>query len=91
MSWFVTGSMGVYKYYQLYGGFPAYANTNGNGNRIYMLQGSGWLIGPQLGSPTGFIHNGNPYQCPYLIPGGWQYVNRGHWSEDKSLVVRCIQ
>ena len=81
--------MGVYKYYQSYNGHPAYHSSNGN--RLYFLTGSGWLIGPSLGNPSGYIHNGNQYQCPYLIPGGWMYVNSGYWYFDETLVVRCIQ
>ena len=81
--------MGVYKYYQSYNGHPAYHSSNGN--RPYFLTGSGWLIGPSLGNPSGFVHNGNQYQCPYLIPQGWMYVNSGYWYVDETLVVRCIQ
>ena len=85
----LLASMGVYKYYQSYNGHPAYHSSNGN--RLYFLTGSGWLIGPSLGNPSGFVHNGNQYQCPYLIPQGWMYVNSGYWYVDETLVVRCIQ
>ena len=39
---------------------------------------------------SGFIHNASNYECPYLITGGWQYVNSGYWYNDNTLVVRCI-
>ena len=81
--------MGTYSLYSTFNGRPAYHTTNGQ--RLYFLNGSGWLIGPTLGSPTGYIHNGNQYACPYLIPDGWMYVNGGYWYKDASLVVRCIQ
>ena len=81
--------MGIYKYYTSYNGKPAYHSSNGN--RLYFLNGSGWLIGPTLGGGTGYIHNGAQYQCPYLIPKGWMYVNNGYWYTDETLVVRCIQ
>ncbi len=40
------------------------------GKRLYFLMGSGWLLGPTVGSPQGFIHNANAYLCPYLITSG---------------------
>ena len=80
--------MGVYKYYQKYNGYPSYYGPQGK--RLYFLQHSGWLIGPTLGSPTGFIHNNQQYACPYLIPKGWMFVNSGYWYDDATLVVRCI-
>jgi hypothetical protein len=45
------GSMGVFKAYTTYNGYPAYQAPNGR--RLYFLQGSGWLIGPSLGSGSG--------------------------------------
>ena len=51
---FVLGSMGVFKYYQIYNGKPSYHAPNGQ--RLFYLNGSGWLIGPSLGSPTGKNH-----------------------------------
>jgi len=82
--------MGTYKYYQMYNNRPAYQKNSGH--RLYYLPNArSWLIGPTLGSPTGYIHNGNyGYQCPYLIPSGWMYVNSGYWYEDNTLIVRCI-
>lgn len=82
--------MGVYIYSKMYNRVPSYSGPLGN--MLYYLNGSGWLIGPSLGNPTGFIHNGNHNQCPYLIPNGWMYYNkgRGNWYLDNTLVVRCI-
>ena len=84
----ISDSMGVYKYYQMYNGYPSYHGPSGK--RLYYLIGSGWLIGPTLGNLTGYVHNGNHYQCPYLIPNGWMYVNSGYWYNDDTLIVRCI-
>ena len=84
----ISESMGIFKFYQNYNGYPAYQQSR-TGKRLYFLRGSGWLIGPQIGSPTGFIHNGNQYQCPYMIPNGWMYVKNGHWFIDETLIVRC--
>ncbi len=82
--------MGIYKYYGLYNGKPSYYGPSGK--RLYFLAGSGWLIGPTLGSGTGYIHNASQYQCPYLIMNPeWMYVNSGYWYKDATLVVRCIQ
>ena len=84
-----SDSMGVYTYYQMYNNRPAYHSPNGR--RLYFANSNSWLIGPTLGSPTGYVHNGNyTYQCPYLIPDGWMFVNSGYWYNDKTLVVRCI-
>ena len=47
--------MGIYKYYQKYNNYPSYYGPGGR--RLYFLIGSGWLIGPTLGNPTGYIHN----------------------------------
>ena len=85
----ISDCMGVFKYYQMYNGKPSYYNKV-TGRRLYFLPNSGWLIGPTLGSPTGYIHNSGQYQCPYLIPDGWMYVNSGYWYADKTMVVRCI-
>ena len=79
--------MGVYKYWKSFNGKPYYYNSKGK--NLYFLNGSGWLIGASLGAPSGFIHNGAQYACPYLIPDGWMYVNHGYWYKDASLVVRC--
>jgi hypothetical protein len=80
--------MGVYKYYQMYNNHPSYYGPGGK--RIYFINGSGWLLGPSLGNPSGFIHNASQYQCPYLVIKGWMYVNSGYWYIDESLVIRCI-
>lgn len=84
----ISDAMGVYKYYNKYNGYPSYYGPSGK--RLYYLIGSGWLIGPTLGNLTGYVHNGNHYQCPYLIPNGWMYVNSGYWYNDDTLIVRCI-
>eukprot|EP00092_Neocalanus_flemingeri_P069493 GFUD01085175.1.p1 GENE.GFUD01085175.1~~GFUD01085175.1.p1 ORF type:complete len:180 (-),score=35.64 GFUD01085175.1:65-604(-) len=84
-------SLGIYKYYQLWQGQPAYYGPGGSW--LYSLAGGGWLVGPQLGSPTGFIHNTDRSPlCPYEIPGGWMYFNAhaGLWYVDTTLVLRCI-
>ena len=86
--YFISDTMGVYKYNQMYNGFPSYKGPSGK--RLYYLIGSGWLIGPTLGNLTGYVHNGNHYQCPYLILNGWMYVNSGYWYKDDTLIVRCI-
>ena len=78
----------MYKYYQLYNGKPSYYGPHGM--RLYFLNGSGWLIGAQMGGGAGFVHNAGQYACPYLIQAGWMYVNNGYWYNDNSLVVRCI-
>ena len=54
------------------------------------MAGSGWLLGPAIGSPQGFIHNSNAYLCPYLVASGWMFVNNGYWYDDTTLVVRCV-
>eukprot|EP00092_Neocalanus_flemingeri_P069494 GFUD01085176.1.p1 GENE.GFUD01085176.1~~GFUD01085176.1.p1 ORF type:complete len:167 (-),score=34.68 GFUD01085176.1:65-565(-) len=84
-------ALGIYKYYQLWLGQPAYHGPYGSW--LYSLAGGGWLVGPQLGSPTGFIHNTDRSPlCPYEIPGGWMYFNAhaGLWYVDTTLVLRCI-
>lgn len=81
-------SMGIYNYYSTYNGHPSYFGPGSN--RLYFLSNSGWLIGPSIGSPTGFIHNADQALCPYTIPTGWMYVDNGYWYNDVLLVVRCI-
>ena len=49
--------MGVYTYYQMYNNRPAYQAPNGR--RLYFANSNSWLIGPTLGAPTGYVHNGN--------------------------------
>ena len=87
----ISASMGVYTYYTMYNNRPAY-HCSKSGRQLYFLANSrSWLVGPSLGSPTGYLHNGNiSYQCPYLIPDGWMFVNSGYWYNDQTLVVRCI-
>ena len=84
----ISASMGMYTYYQEYNGRPAYHNGH---LRLYFLYGSGWLLGPTIGGPTGYIHNQDQSSiCPYLIVNiHWMYVYNGNWNYDPTLVVRC--
>merc|ERR1719186_53123 len=82
-------ALGIYKYYQPWHGQPAYYGPNGS--RMYTMAGGGWLVGPTIGSPTGYIHNKDRSSlCPYEIPGGWMYFNAhaGVWYTDTTLVFR---
>merc|ERR1712004_449047 len=52
-----------------------------------------WMVGPQLGSLSGFIHNpSQDFLCPYLLPQGWKFFSAANneWLIDPSLVLRCI-
>ena len=55
---FFTDSMGVYTYQMMYNNRPSYRAKSGR--RLYYLPNArSWLVGPSLGSPTGYLHNGN--------------------------------
>ena len=82
--------MGIYKAYTTYNGYTAYHGPGSN--RLYYAHAGtgGWLIGPSLGSPTGYIYNASHSECPYMIVSGWMFVLNGNWVRDDTLVVRCI-
>jgi len=52
-----------------------------------------WMVGPHLGSLSGFIYNPSlDFPCPYNLPQGWKYFSGSdeEWFTDSSLVLRCI-
>eukprot|EP00088_Acartia_fossae_P000117 TRINITY_DN10032_c0_g1_i13.p1 TRINITY_DN10032_c0_g1~~TRINITY_DN10032_c0_g1_i13.p1 ORF type:complete len:168 (-),score=0.39 TRINITY_DN10032_c0_g1_i13:108-611(-) len=87
-----SAALGVYQYYQEYSGHPSYygpTNLHRSNRLYYSSQYQGYILGDKLGSNVGYLYVPSTLNCPYLIPGGWQYY-AGRWFVDATLVVRCI-
>jgi hypothetical protein len=85
-------ALGVYQYYQEFAGHPSYYGPTHlhASNRLYFSkQYQGYILGDKLGSNVGNLYVPTTINCPYMIPGGWQYYAE-RWFVDATLVVRCI-
>jgi len=89
-------SMGIYKRWdgQEYSQRPVYRGPASS--VLYFSEQptySCWMIGPHLGSLSGYIYNPSlDFPCPYFLPHGWKFFSGAdeEWFIDPSLVLRCI-